>query len=107
MTINGHRPAGKPVRITMERDEQKVLYVVVRVRSKLKPTSVFIGKLDSREFQSQADVRKRVETMAGALAERIAERHGDTYIDPSECARLAVEEWEELLKRPESEVIPR
>lgn len=108
MAINGHDPMAKkpPVTVGFVRDELKVLHVQVRVRSKARPSSVLEGTLDTREIRSQADIRKKVECLGGALAEEIIKRLKDPFIDPDECAKLAGKEWDELLKKPSSEVLP-
>ncbi len=82
----------------------RLLCVEVSVRSKTKPLSSIVGRIWTQDFKSQDDARKRVETLAGALAEKIAERLKDGLIDPDLCARQAGEAWSALLLMPKTEI---
>lgn len=50
------------------------------------------GSIVERDFQE----RMRIELLAGAIAEDVAESFLDSDIDPSECARRAVEAYLEI-----------
>lgn len=71
-------------------------YVVVSVMSQVKPG---LEKNGSMRFDAgnATEMRKKVNTLAGALAEMLCEEHGDR-IDPSEVAKAANEAWDDLLK---------
>lgn len=70
-------------------------YVIVSVSSAVKPGIEKNGELEFNA-NSAAEMRKRVNTLAGALAEMLCEKYGDT-IDPGECAKAASEAWSDTL----------
>lgn len=48
-----------------------------------------------QDFGSESDMRREVENTGGALAEYQCENYGDAH-DPEECAKAALEAFEEL-----------
>lgn len=71
--------------------------VRVQVRSRTRPSSLMSGLLKAGELGTAAEARKTVETLGGALAERLIDVFGDT-VDPDEMARLAGRGWDELVE---------
>ena len=65
-------------------------YFEVWVRSSAKPR-ILRATIVERDFREAA----QIELVAGAIAEGLCERYGDTR-DPSEVARAAVEAYREL-----------
>lgn len=80
-----------PVRVTVCQREDGTRYYDVRVRSKTKPMISWQGIL---EYPAP---HQKVAVLAGALAEELCEKYGDSKLDPSECARRALElaKWAE------------
>lgn len=104
---NAYKDTGEcPVTVKMTRDSTtSALQVFVSVRSKLRPTSLMQGTLPTDQIKSFDDIRHKVQVLAGALAEQLCERLGDA-IDPDYMAKLAGEQWDDLLKQNASDVMP-
>ena len=109
--INGRIPNSEKSQVTVQLVRNQLqpgargeLMVKVSVRSRMKSTSLFEGLLDTANFTSKGDAKRQVEILAGALAEKICERLGDTLLDPDVCANLAGKAWEEALLKPSSAI---
>lgn len=101
LKLKGERP---DVEVSFKRDEFKQLHVSVSVRSRLKKSSLMIGDLSLKDFTSMEQLRKKICVLAGALAEDIASRLGDPFVDPDRCANDAGKAWDELLKKSKGEI---
>lgn len=95
----------KTVEVKLREDPVLGLYACVAVRSKMKPLSLMTGDFPVREVQGgKAALKKKVEVIAGAVAELICERLGDSLLDPDACAVAAGELWDKLLYQPKTEI---
>lgn len=70
-------------------------YVIVSVASAVKKGIEKNGELRF-DANSAHEMRKKVNTLAGALAEMLCEKYADV-IDPGECAKAASEAWSDAL----------
>lgn len=76
------------VELHLMQRQDKTQYFEVWIRSGIHRK----GSIIERDFQE----RMRIEVLAGAIAEDMAESFNDSDMDPSECARRAVEAYLEI-----------
>lgn len=81
------------------------LMIVMYVSSTHNPALKAKGEIRPGACKNAADLYYKIEVVAGACAEHLAEQYGDV-LDPSECARAAREVViEAMLKHQEKQIV--
>ena len=83
------------IEVALFRRKNNSGFLKVKLRSHMKPGLISFKDIELDSVGNKTEMARAVEIAGGALAEYQDEQYGDRH-DPSDCAKLAKETFEEL-----------